>query len=235
MQPVRQLINGLYMLATTDHCIFAPEDMRALVPELSDAAFRVLLSRASANGPLQRICRGIYVFEPVLPRDGLLLFRVAARLRADRFNYISLETSLSDAGVISQIPMNWITVMSSGRTSTINCGRHGNFIPDTPKLPRRRSPVHEKNTCGLQKIGSPACQSPDALSAARDNAHVAAPCRRPGHIRIFAAFAADQWNSVTVVQFFIAVWHSESRGGRRRRPTGSRRCDRTRGGRSRSS
>jgi len=151
MQPVRQLINSLYIMANGNHCIFAPEDLRALVPGLSDAAFRVLLSRASTNGPLQRICRGIYVFEPALPLDGLLLFRVAARLRADRFNYISLETTLSDAGVISQIPMNWITVMSSGRTSTINCGRHGSieFIHTRQKASELVNQLSFDRRCGM--------------------------------------------------------------------------------------
>jgi len=46
-------------------------------------------------------------------------------LRANEFNYISLETVLSDAGVISQIPMNWITLMSSGRSHVVNCGEFG--------------------------------------------------------------------------------------------------------------
>jgi hypothetical protein len=41
---------------------------------------------------------------------------------ADKFNYISLETVLSDAVVISQIPLNWISIMSSGRSSIISCG-----------------------------------------------------------------------------------------------------------------
>ena len=39
--------------------------------------------------------------------------------------HISLETALSDAGVISQAPMNWITLMSSGRRNTIRCGAWG--------------------------------------------------------------------------------------------------------------
>jgi hypothetical protein len=56
---------------------------------------------------------------------GLVLFHAAARLRADTFNYISLETALSDAGVISQIPINWVALMSSGRSSTIRCGAWG--------------------------------------------------------------------------------------------------------------
>jgi hypothetical protein len=46
-------------------------------------------------------------------------------IRADKFNYISLETALSNAGVISQIPMNYISIMSSGRSSIISCGAFG--------------------------------------------------------------------------------------------------------------
>jgi hypothetical protein len=38
-----------------------------------------------------------------------------------------LESALSDAGVISQIPMNWITLMSSGRSSIIDCGSFGHI------------------------------------------------------------------------------------------------------------
>ena len=46
-------------------------------------------------------------------------------LISNKFNYISLETVLSDAGVISQIPLNWISIMSSGRSSIISCGEFG--------------------------------------------------------------------------------------------------------------
>lgn len=54
-------------------------------------------------------------------------FHAAAKLRAHCFNYLSLETVLSDAGIISQIPMNWITLMSSGRSQTINCREFGHI------------------------------------------------------------------------------------------------------------
>lgn len=56
-----------------------------------------------------------------------LLGPVAARLRARHFNYISLETVLSDVGIISQIPINRITLMSSGRSSKIDCGAYGSI------------------------------------------------------------------------------------------------------------
>ena len=83
------------------------------------------MSRAVRSGLLFRVCRGIYLYRPAQPNDGLLLYHVAALLRADKFNYISLESSLSDVGAISQIPLNWISIMSSGRSSIISCGDFG--------------------------------------------------------------------------------------------------------------
>ncbi|MCW1935234.1 hypothetical protein OMD46_01005 [Pseudomonas sp. MDMC_285] len=117
VQPIRRLYDGLSSLATPERYLFTPSDMRALVPDISAEAYRALLSRAARDGKLERICRGLYFYRPAKPTTGLLLFHAAARLRAHEFNYISLETALSDAGIISQIPMNWITLMSSGRSS----------------------------------------------------------------------------------------------------------------------
>ena len=54
-----------------------------------------------------------------------MLFHIAALIRANQFNYISLETALSDEGVISQIPINWISIESSGRSNVISCGEFG--------------------------------------------------------------------------------------------------------------
>jgi hypothetical protein len=125
LQPMRRLIRQLSKLATPERYLFTPDDMRALVPDLSDSAYKTLLSRAAAEGHLARLCRGLYIFEPAKPESGLVLFHAAARLRASQLNYISLETALSDLGVISQIPINWITLMSSGRSSIISCGKWG--------------------------------------------------------------------------------------------------------------
>lgn len=125
MQPIRQLAQTLNSLADRDHCVFAPNDLAAAVPECSQLA--VLLSRATKAGLLKRICRGIYLYPVSGYPAGNLLFHAAARLRAGEFNYISLETALSDAGVISQVPMNWITLMSSGRSHIVNCGDHGHI------------------------------------------------------------------------------------------------------------
>ncbi|NLC21921.1 MAG: hypothetical protein GX771_08445 [Halomonadaceae bacterium] len=126
-QPLQRLYQGLDKLASPERYLFTPSDMRALLPDISDQAYRTLLSRAAQGGRLERVCRGLYVYHPAKPLPGLLLFHAAARLRVHELNYISLETALSDNGVISQVPMNWITLMSSGRSSVIRCGRWGNI------------------------------------------------------------------------------------------------------------
>ena len=124
MQPIQRLTRTLAEVGSAEHYLFALSDLRAAVPDISDTAFRNLLSRAVRSGLLARVCRGLYLHGADYPR-GLVLFHAAARLRADAFNYLSLETVLSDAGVISQIPINWITLMSSSRSSVIRCGDWG--------------------------------------------------------------------------------------------------------------
>ncbi len=125
MQPLRRLMKRLSQSASADRYLFTPSDLRAIVPDLSAAAFKTLLSRATKEEYLIRLCRGLYMIDGRPSTSGLLLFHAAARLRAECFNYISLETALSAAGVISQLPMNRITLMSSGRSSVINCGVAG--------------------------------------------------------------------------------------------------------------
>lgn len=127
MQPIRQLLSALGKLAMPQACLFAPGDLRSVLPQLSDAAFKTLLSRAVSEGHLGRVCRGLYIYEPAQPNRGLVLHHAVSKLRPLALNYLSLESVLSDAGVISQMPINCITVMSSGRSSTMNCGAWGSI------------------------------------------------------------------------------------------------------------
>ncbi len=125
MQPIKILQSWLDANASAKQCLFALQDLRALLPNLSEAAFKTLLSRVQHAGYLERICRGIYMYRKSIIQHGMLLFHVATLLRSNQFNYISLETVLSDAGVISQVPINRITIMSSGRSNIIACNKMG--------------------------------------------------------------------------------------------------------------
>ena len=123
MQPIRQLERLLADLATPEHYLFSAADLQAACPPSSNPA--VLLSRATKAGILRRVCRGIYLYPRTNYPRGRILFHAAALLRASAFNYVSLETALSDAGILSQIPMDCITLMSSGRTNQVACGEYG--------------------------------------------------------------------------------------------------------------
>ncbi len=141
MQPARIFAETLARLAGRERYLFSLRDLHALLPESSYDTFKTLVSRATKAGSLRRLCRNLYLYEKVdYPRDKVL-FHAAARLRAECFNYLSLETVLSDAGIISQIPFSWITLMSSGRSGRIECEGFGTieFI-HTNKTPDRLAP-----------------------------------------------------------------------------------------------
>lgn len=128
MQPVKLLARVLSEMADSEHYLFTLDDLQGVLPDQSRGAFKAMVSRAERDGLLRRVCRGLYLYPQITaPGGGLLLYHAAARLRASHFNYISLESALSDAGIISQIPMNWVTLMSSGRSSVVQCGDFGHI------------------------------------------------------------------------------------------------------------
>lgn len=154
-RPLKYLTQILNRLASCEHYLFTSSDLRALLPQHSDGAFKTLLSRANKSGLLVRVCRGVYLYPAVAYPKGLLLYHVAALLRADDLNYISLETALSDAGVISQIPFNWITIMSSGRSSVVRCGMYGTieFIHTLKKAESLVGQLVYDERCHLWRAG----------------------------------------------------------------------------------
>jgi len=125
MQAIQELRTNLEKLASPEHYLFSVSDFSALFPKKSVSTLLVLLGRAVKNGTLERVCRGFYIYKKtVYPRD-LILYHLAGRLRADVFCYLSLESVLSENGIISQIPINCVTLMTTGRSGVINCGKFG--------------------------------------------------------------------------------------------------------------
>lgn len=156
MQPMKHIGQWLAEHANSDHYLFKSTDLRALCLNLSDNAFKTLLNRIVGAGVLIRVCKGIYLYKKALPHDGLLLFHIAALMRANHFNYISLETVLSDLGIISQIPINRITIMSSGRSNTIRCANYGviEFIHTTQKPAALIDQLVYDKACGLWRANA---------------------------------------------------------------------------------
>lgn len=157
LQPIKQLTDVIETLATADHYLYTLSDLRAVLPTISPGAFKVLLSRAEKSGLFNRVCRGLYLYPKVDYPRGLLLFHAAARMRADTFNYISLETALSDSGVISQVPINWITLISSGRSNAIRCGDWGTieFVHSSQRPENLQHQLSYDRRCHLWRASLP--------------------------------------------------------------------------------
>jgi hypothetical protein len=127
MQPIARLAGILETLAGPEHYLFSASDFYQVFPDMSPENLRVLLGRAVKAELLARLCRGIYLYPKSGYQKGFELYHAAARLRDGVFCYLSLESVLSEAGVISQIPLGWITLMTSGRSGIIDCGNWGHI------------------------------------------------------------------------------------------------------------
>jgi predicted transcriptional regulator of viral defense system len=133
---MQKLMTSLEKLASSEHYLFSVSDFSALFPQKTSTALLVLLGRAVKKGLLVKICRGYYIYHKVTYPKDLVLFHLAARLRADYFCYLSLESVLSEDGIISQVPLGCITLMTTGRSGIINCGKFGRIeFTHTKKSP----------------------------------------------------------------------------------------------------
>jgi hypothetical protein len=155
MQLQKYLNVWLVENANENRKLFSNNDLRVLFPGISNESFRTLLSRAVKDGCLSRVCRGVYLYEKV-SQNGFELFYVAALLRADGFNYVSLETVLSELNIISQIPLNKIFVMSSGRSNVISCGKFGEieFIHTNQKPSEIKDCLFYDEKCKMWKANA---------------------------------------------------------------------------------
>lgn len=96
--------------------VFARRDIEKLFPEESAKAMDKSLQRMVADGVLQRAAKGLYVNPAAPGKNRWIAEEIAKALRPGCLSYVSLESILSDYGVISQIPINRLTVMTTGRS-----------------------------------------------------------------------------------------------------------------------
>ena len=95
--------------------VFSRRELAKLFPEDSPKTFTEGLNRLVKNGLLVRAARGVYVNPHAASLDSRVVERVAAALRTGEYNYVSLESMLSEYGHISRIPIDRLTVMTTGR------------------------------------------------------------------------------------------------------------------------
>lgn len=95
--------------------VFTRKALARLFPQDSPKTFAEGLNRLVKAGLLTRACRGVYVNPHAHSFDSRVIERIAQALRPGHFNYVSLESMLSEYGEISQIPVDRLTVMTTGR------------------------------------------------------------------------------------------------------------------------
>jgi len=109
------LLRTLTPMESNGNFVFTNKDMEKFFPNENKSAMEKSLRRMRDDRLLVKAARGVYVFGPALSRNrGRMIEHVAQALRPNDFNYISLESILSEYGVISQIPMDRLTVMTTG-------------------------------------------------------------------------------------------------------------------------
>ena len=96
--------------------VYTSADFAYMLGRPRDKALQNIVSRLSRQGVIARIARDLY-YDPVDPPScTYLLERIAVRIHRWHCIYTSLEYELSRAGIISQVMMQWITVMTTGRS-----------------------------------------------------------------------------------------------------------------------
>jgi predicted transcriptional regulator of viral defense system len=104
----------LEQLGSRGIIVLTTRELRNALPYNSRSAFFAALKSLTEQETLQRVSRGVYINCLRRKNNGYLIEEIACVLRRGYFNYISLESILSEFGVISQVMMSRITVMTSG-------------------------------------------------------------------------------------------------------------------------
>jgi predicted transcriptional regulator of viral defense system len=115
---VNMALNRLQDFDAKGFYVFTKRDLRRLFFDDTDAAFKQGVARLVKRRLLEQPTKGIYVYALSKNKGDRTIEKIAGALRKHEYNYTSLESALSEYGVISQIPIDRITVMTTGRRGT---------------------------------------------------------------------------------------------------------------------
>lgn len=139
-------------------CVFTRRQLAKLFPGDGPKAFAAGLERLVRSGLLVRACRGVYVNPAAHSLNSRVIERIALALRPGAYCYDSLESLLSEYGAISQIPLDRLTVMTTGRKG----------IHKTPygviEFTHTKRPVGDVLGGVLQVEGRPLCIATPAIA-----------------------------------------------------------------------
>jgi predicted transcriptional regulator of viral defense system len=95
--------------------VYAKRDLAKVFSESIGSTLNATLRRLVSARILTRAAHGVYVYSASSHLDAYTIEVVADTLRRGSYNFVSMESALSDYGLISQIPIDRITVMTTGR------------------------------------------------------------------------------------------------------------------------
>ncbi len=96
-------------------CVFSLADIATLLAMADKQAVAKVMHRACKDGLFITVAKGLYVSGLHLVDPISIMYAIANKLRAGCSNYVSLESQLSFVGEISQIPIDRITIITTGR------------------------------------------------------------------------------------------------------------------------
>lgn len=114
-----ELIQKLAALDRQGVYVLAKRDIEKLFPDEGEKSLAQSLKRMVGDGLLQRVARGLYVNPAASSKNRWIGEEIAKALRPGQLSYLSLESILSEYGVISQIPVSRMTVMTTGASGLI--------------------------------------------------------------------------------------------------------------------
>jgi hypothetical protein len=99
---------------------YTPATFSALLGEPEPNYLKLMMKRLADQGVLVRAARGVYVYPHARSMPGDVLGGLIRFLRPREVSYVSLESRLSETGVISQVAytLTCMTTGSSGRFDT---------------------------------------------------------------------------------------------------------------------
>lgn len=107
-------INTLDRYSSQGRYVFHLNDLRNMFSDESERGLKSSLKRLLDANILTRAAQGVYVYNRA-SKDSYILEHIVKTIRRGEYNYVSLESALSQYGVISQIPLDRLTVMTTGR------------------------------------------------------------------------------------------------------------------------
>jgi predicted transcriptional regulator of viral defense system len=109
-----EAIRKLSELDTHGVYVLTKGDLAKAFPDEKEKAFEKSLQRLVTDGILERVAKGVYLNPAARSLKGAVVEEIARTLRRGHYSYVSQESMLSEYGVISQMPISRITLMTTG-------------------------------------------------------------------------------------------------------------------------